>query len=145
MRVLLAVAGAAAGFFFAGPLGAGAGAAGGMLLGSFLGSKGEDEGPTGEGMINGWEPAIAVSAPGDYKWFDQLAEKKAKALVRFRIMRGVETTTVTAKVVRVYAVNGVRYWVVAQISTAPELPNAPPTGSLWTIVDAVIESGSNGA
>ncbi len=144
MRLLTALLGTAGGFFFAGPVGAGVGFAAGMLLGSAVSGRNEYRAPpkTGQSSIGGWTPLPAVPPPGDYKWFEQLAGK-SKPLVSFRIERGSEAITVTGKAVRIYVENGSRRWVVEQIQTSLPSSAAPLTGSLWTITDANIVSGSN--
>ncbi len=142
MRLVAAVAGTAAGFFVAGPIGAAGGFVAGLVLGGLVGGRKA----TGASSIEGWNLIPAKTPPGDYAWFDKLAQK-AKPAITFRATPSADVDyPMHGTVMRVYLEpDGKRVWVVKQTMFPVVATGHTPTpiGSMWQLRDADIWSGSN--
>lgn len=153
--VIGGLAGGGIGWFFGGPIGAGVGALLGYVAGKWSGgSDAGTYGPTSGIRDNGaWAVVQADKAPGDYKWFDALAQK-TKPSITFKAgliaSNGAEFITLKGTMLEVGVVGpgGARYWIVRQDSDLSMLDptgadKLPPKGTVWRLNDADIVSGDN--
>lgn len=149
MRVLLTLGGAAAGFFFGGPIGAIAGGAAGYVVGGAASKPKKLEGQT---SIDGWNIAPALKAPGDYQWFDKLAKKVlngTKSNVVFSIVKVLTigepalVAPLTGSIVDVYMEGDKRVWIVQQVSQPKIDVATPPKYTVWKLYDGDIASANS--
>jgi hypothetical protein len=155
MRSLLSlIAGGGIGFWAGGPLGALAGVGVGYVVNKWYGGSSEPSVGSGVRASGPWAVSLAQNPPGDFKWFDQLAQKSKPSITFRAVLTGTdEFITVKGNVESVGVTEpqtGKRFWLVRQTSDFGSLDptgadKLPPKGTVWTIFDNEIVSGDNSA